>query len=118
MEHQLNLQSATSGCISRNGHLCIGLCIIVILYYSPLNYHHLLSLALISIFNVLIFIASNQFSGSFPLYMRQAGVHSCHRKKENNSDNNFHMEVILKPSSRCSSRTKSTGSNGSVSSTL
>lgn len=101
VEHQLNLHSATSGCINRNGHLCIGLCIIVILHYLPLNYHHFLSLALISIFNVLIFVFSkNQYTNGILLYIRQT-------IKDNNSDNNFQIDApIVATKKRCRSRTK------------
>lgn len=99
VEHQLNLQqSATSGCINRNGHLCIGLCIIVILYYLLLNYHHFLSLALISIFYILIFITSSyQCFNSFFVYIKLNRTPSCYEKNEviqcNSSDNNFYCRI-------------------------
>lgn len=92
----MNLHSATSGCINRNGHLCIGLCIIVILYYLPLNYHHFLSIALISIFNVLIFVLSKcQRPVRLFLYNKQVDVDILyHATNElNNSDNNFQIDA-------------------------
>lgn len=91
IEHQLNLHSGTSGCLNRNGHLCIGLWIIVISFYLPLNFHHLLSLSLISIFNVLISLFCKY--GSFISYFRKITTKQC-INKDNNSDNNFQVDTL------------------------
>lgn len=86
IEHEQILQSTASGCLSRNGHLCIGLCIIVILLYLPSScYHHLLSLALISIFNLLIVMLDKRLLNRVP------GCRTNSRTEDNNSDNNFYF---------------------------
>lgn len=102
VEQKFIQQNATSGCVSRKGQLCIGLCITVILYYIFLNFHHLLSSALISILNLLIsvlYVIRTLLKRS--LYLKTCFTKesiqnecTCVLGEKNNSDNNFNLLKI------------------------
>lgn len=98
-------QNSTSGCINRNGHLCIGLCITVILYYMFSDSSHLLSFALISIFDLLNLVVSlyQYLFHNCKMTLINSSLDRAHALNytkaksyvsalENNSDNNFQIQ--------------------------
>lgn len=108
-------QSSTAGCVNRNGRLCIGLCIIVILYYMFSNSSHLLSFTLISIFDLLILIVTlfrylfqHNYGRMLDGSVDKADVLNYIKTKplvvlqfKNNSDNNFQIHQYFQRTDLC-----------------